>query len=68
MVPICIEWLNDNIYSVRESAIENIKQLTIIFGDQWAVQNVIKPMLALHESKNYLHRLTALFGIAALSD
>ena len=30
--PICIAWLNDSIYSIREAAINNLKQLTEIFG------------------------------------
>jgi serine/threonine-protein phosphatase 2A regulatory subunit A len=30
--PISISWLNDSIFSIREAAIKNIKQLTEIFG------------------------------------
>jgi len=29
---ICITWLSDSIYSIREAAITNIKLLTEIFG------------------------------------
>jgi serine/threonine-protein phosphatase 2A regulatory subunit A len=29
---ICITWLSDSIFSIREAAINNIKQLTEIFG------------------------------------
>ena len=37
---ICVEMLQDKIYSVREAAVENIKQLTIIFGSEWAESNI----------------------------
>lgn len=30
--PICVAWLNDSIYSIREAAINNLRQLTEIFG------------------------------------
>lgn len=65
--PICITWLSDSIYSIREAAINNVKLLTEIFGAQWAVQHVIPKLLSLHVDKNYLHRLTPLFGMSALS-
>jgi serine/threonine-protein phosphatase 2A regulatory subunit A len=59
--------LSDSIYSIREAAINNIKHLTEIFGPQWAVTHVIPKLLSLHVDKNYLHRLTPLFGIASLA-
>jgi serine/threonine-protein phosphatase 2A regulatory subunit A len=65
--PICITWLNDSIYSIREAAINNLKLLTEIFGVPWAVNNMIPKLLSLHVDKNYLHRLTPLFGMATLS-
>ncbi len=64
---ICITWLSDSIYSIREAAINNVKHLTEIFGPQWAVTHVIPKLLSLHVDKNYLHRLTPLFGIATLA-
>ena len=65
--PICITWLSDSIYSIREAALANIRQLTEIFGAQWAVTHVIPKLLSLHVDKNYLHRLTPLFGMATLA-
>ena len=65
--PICITWLSDSIYSIREAAINNVRALTEIFGSQWAVTHVIPKLLSLHVDKNYLHRLTPLFGMAQLS-
>ena len=65
--PICITWLSDSIYSIREAALNNVKLLTEIFGPQWAVTHVIPKLLSLHVDKNYLHRLTPLFGMATLA-
>lgn len=66
--PICIDWMKDSIYTIREASLENIKQLTIIFGMPWAQKNILPKLLALHSESNYLHRLTSLFGIALLSE
>jgi serine/threonine-protein phosphatase 2A regulatory subunit A len=30
--PICVGWLNDSIFTIREAAIDNLKELTTIFG------------------------------------
>lgn len=67
LVEICLKWLNDTIYSIRVAAIVNLKELTSIFGSQWAEKNVVKTMLDLRQETNYLHRLTVLFGISELS-
>jgi serine/threonine-protein phosphatase 2A regulatory subunit A len=65
--PICITWLNDSIFSIREAAINNLKSLTEIFGVTWAQKNVIPKLLSLHVESNYLHRLTPLFGMGTLA-
>lgn len=41
LAPICITWLSDNIFSIREAAINNLRALTEIFGVQWASKFVI---------------------------
>jgi serine/threonine-protein phosphatase 2A regulatory subunit A len=64
---MCFKWLNDSVYSIRVASIENLKELTNIFGSQWAERNIIKKLLDLKQEGNYLHRLTALFGMAELS-
>jgi serine/threonine-protein phosphatase 2A regulatory subunit A len=64
---MCFKWLNDSVYSIRVASIENLKQLTVIFGSKWAEKNIITRLLDLKTEGNYLHRLTALFGMAELS-
>jgi serine/threonine-protein phosphatase 2A regulatory subunit A len=66
--PICIDWMKDPIYTIREASLENIKQLTIVFGTPWALKNILPKLIGLHTESNYLHRLTSLFGIATLSE
>jgi len=65
--PIYLAWFSDSIYSIREAAINNVKQLAVIFGPQWVVRNVLPKLLGLHTDNNYLHRLTPLFAIVVLT-
>ena len=67
MNPICITWLSENIFSIREAAVNNLKVLTEVFGVAWAAKNVIPKLMSLHVEQNYLHRLTPLFGITVLT-
>lgn len=67
LVPMCLIWLNDSVYSIRVAAVTNMMELTKIFGSQWAERNLITKILELTENQNYLHRLTSLFGMAELS-
>ena len=64
---MCFKWLNDSVYSIRVASIQNLKELTRIFGSSWAERNIIKKLTELCNEINYLHRLTALFGMAELS-
>ena len=68
LIAICLSWLNDSVYSIRIAAIENFRELTKIFGSNWCERHVLKKMLDLRLETNYLHRLTACFGIAELSE
>ena len=58
LIPISFKWLNDSVYSIRVAAIENLKELTKIFGSQWAEKNVIKKyesrFVALKPSADYV--------------
>jgi serine/threonine-protein phosphatase 2A regulatory subunit A len=65
--PISVSWLQDSIFTIREAAIENFKELSKIFGAQWASRFAVPRLIALHTDSNYLHRQTPLFGISALA-
>jgi HEAT repeat protein len=65
---LCVAWLRDNVYSIREAAIVNLKSLTEVFGVEWAKEHIVPPILSLFDdSGNYLFRMTALYAIGILS-
>ena len=62
-----LSWLNDKVYSIRMAAITNLKELTKLFGSQWAEKNVVPTLKTLLSEINYLHRLTVVFAISELA-
>jgi serine/threonine-protein phosphatase 2A regulatory subunit A len=66
-VQICLQWLSDPVYSIRQAALSNFKELTRIFGAEWAQKHILQSMLDMRTHANYLYRLVALFGVAELS-
>jgi HEAT repeat protein len=65
---LCIAWLRDNVYSIREAAIVNLKSLTEVFGIDWTKEHIVPQILALFDdSGNYLFRMTALYAIGILA-
>lgn len=54
--PISVAWLQDSIFTIREAAIENFKELSKIFGAQWAGRFAVPRLVSLHTDLNYLHR------------
>ena len=30
--PICVNWLTDSIFTIREAAVTNLKEITVVFG------------------------------------
>lgn len=53
---LCMGWLNDHVYAIREAATLNMKKLVEQFGAQWAEQAIIPMILVMSRNKNYLHR------------
>ena len=64
---MCKVSLRDPVFTVREAAIANYVKLAETFGDSWVAKVYMPALLELHKDKNYLHRLTALFGIGSLA-
>lgn len=52
---LCMGWLNDHVYAIREAATLNMKKLVEQFGAQWAEQAIIPMILVMSRNKNYLH-------------
>ena len=38
---MCVRWLQDCVYTIRESAIANVRKLTELFGLEWAAAHLI---------------------------
>lgn len=58
--PVCWQWLTDPVYSVRDAATGNFKQLLDILGESWA-ENQVMPQLVKHQShSNYLYRISTM--------
>jgi serine/threonine-protein phosphatase 2A regulatory subunit A len=58
---LCMAWLGDPVFSIREAATSNLKKLIQVFGVDWAKQNMIPKVIALAQHTNYLYRMTTLF-------
>ncbi|GFS00311.1 serine/threonine-protein phosphatase 2A 65 kDa regulatory subunit A alpha isoform, partial [Elysia marginata] len=65
---LCMTWLVDHVYAIREAATLNLKKLVEKFGKEWAQQTVIPKVLQMSRDQNYLHRLTCLFCINLLAE
>jgi serine/threonine-protein phosphatase 2A regulatory subunit A len=60
---ICTRWLNDNFFAIRQAALNNYKQITVLFGETWAQKHLFPNLFNLKSEVCYLHRMTPLFGI-----
>ena len=65
---LCMQWLVDQVYAIREAATQNICKLVQQFGPEWAENTVIPKVLAMAKDFNYLHRMTCLFCINMLAE
>lgn len=66
---LCISWLGDCVYSVREAAIANLKAVTEVFGIGWAKDHIVPQVLGMYDrSNNYLLRVTSLHAIGVLGE
>lgn len=65
---LCLSWLRDTVYSIREAAIVNLKALAEAFGVDWAKEHIVPQIIALFDdSTNYLFRMTSLYAIGVLA-
>ena len=65
---LCMTWLGDSVYSIRQAATANLSRLTYIFGIEWSKKNIIPKVAGLMKHSNYLYRMTALFCINVLAE
>jgi len=65
---LCMTWLVDHVFAIREAATTNLKKLVEKFGTDWAQATVIPKVLSMSRDQNYLHRMTCLFCINVLAE
>lgn len=61
---LCMSWLGDTVFSIREAATKNLKKLTEVFGVGWASEAIIPKVMAMGQHPNYLYRMTTCFAIS----
>ncbi|KAK6356938.1 hypothetical protein TWF718_001276 [Orbilia javanica] len=64
---LCMGWLGDTVFSIREAATMNLKKLTEVFGVEWAKSTIIPKVMNMGTHPNYLYRMTTCFAISTLA-
>ncbi|KAK7808596.1 hypothetical protein U0070_015956 [Myodes glareolus] len=49
---LCMAWLVDHVYAIREAATSNLKKLVEKFGKEWALATIIPKVLAMSGDPN----------------
>lgn len=61
---LCMGWLGDTVFSIREAATQNLRKLTEVFGVDWAKGSIIPKVMGMGQHTNYLYRMTTCFAIS----
>jgi serine/threonine-protein phosphatase 2A regulatory subunit A len=60
---LCMSWLGDTVFSIREAATMNLKKLTEVFGVEWAKVAIVPKVMGMGQHPNYLYRMTTVQAI-----
>lgn len=61
---LCMSWLGDTVFSIREASTNNLKNLTEVFGVEWATEAIVPKVMAMGQHPNYLYRMTTCFAVS----
>ncbi|KAI9444893.1 ARM repeat-containing protein [Lactarius indigo] len=64
---LCMSWLGDTVYSIREAATINLKKLTEVFGVEWARTQIVPKVVNMGSHPNYLYRMTTVQAIGTIA-
>ncbi|KAI0312618.1 ARM repeat-containing protein [Amylostereum chailletii] len=64
---LCMSWLGDTVYSIREAATVNLKKLTEVFGVEWARSAIVPKVVNMGAHPNYLYRMTTVQAIGTIA-
>lgn len=65
---LCMSWLGDNVYSIREAATVNLKKLTEVFGVEWAKIQIVPKVVGMGQHPNYLYRMTTVQAVSVCAE
>lgn len=60
---LCMSWLGDVVFSIREAATNNLKRLIEVFGVNWAKSTIIPKITEMSKNPNYLFRMTTAYAL-----
>lgn len=60
---LCMSWLGDTVYSIREAATVNLRKLSDAFGVEWAKTAIVPKVVGMAKHPNYLYRMTTVQAI-----
>ncbi|KAJ7932389.1 armadillo-type protein [Mycena leptocephala] len=63
---LCMSWLGDTVFSIREAATVNLKKLTEVFGVEWAKVQIVPKVMGMGQHPNYLFRMTTVQAITTI--
>lgn len=74
LLTLCMLWLWDPVFAIRDAAVDNLRELTTIFGSEWAERELVDRLLnrkvELADDKidysNFIIRITCLFAATKL--
>jgi hypothetical protein len=66
LAELCMTWLQDRVYSIREAASTNLRRLSEVFGAEWAHKFVLPQVTELYTNPNYLCRMTSIHAVKVL--
>ncbi|SJL05596.1 probable ser/thr protein phosphotase 2A regulatory subunit A [Armillaria ostoyae] len=64
---LCMSWLGDTVFSIRESATVNLKKLIEVFGLDWAKIAIVPRVMGMGQHPNYLFRMTTVQAITIIA-
>ncbi|KAI7846725.1 armadillo-type protein [Circinella umbellata] len=68
LLNLCMSWLGDAVFSIRDAATTNLRQLVEIFGSDWAKNTIIPQVMDMAQNENYLYRMTTLFALTTMAN
>ncbi|KAF2539239.1 hypothetical protein F2Q68_00019541 [Brassica cretica] len=64
---LCMQWLQDKVYSIHKAAENNLKRFAEEFGPEWAMQHLVPQVLDMVTNPHYLHRMMVLREISLMA-